>query len=133
MPGPQAGRRGAAQGSQGSPLRIGVTNGAGACQNFACLTDMAIVVASEATGPVAVADVVRVGRPVYLHGGKDIPVVNGKDTVDGLINLSLLTFENIGEMFGVIFFGKLAYFFTYVPLSIVVLDQSIQRKLFDPG
>ncbi len=114
-------------------MRIGVTNGAGACQNFACLTDMPIIVASKAAGPIAVTDVVRISRPVYLHGGKDIPVVNGKDAVGGLIDLSLLTFENIGIMFGVIFLDKLAYFVTYVALSIVVLDQSIQRKLLDPG
>ena len=89
--------------------------------------------ASKTAGPIAVADVVRIGCPVHLHGGKDIPVVNGKDTVDGLINLSLLTFENIGEMFGVIFSSRLAYFFPYVPLAVVVLDQGIQCKLFDPG
>ena len=114
-------------------MRIGVANRAGTCENLAGLADMTIIMASKATGPVAVADVVRIGRPVYFHGGKYIPVVDSKDTVDGLINLSLLTFENIGEIFGVIFFDKLAYFFTYVVFSIVVFDQSIQRKLFDPG
>ena len=110
-----------------------MANRAGACQNFAGLADMSIVMASKATGPVAVTDVVRIGRPIYLHGGKDIPVINGKDAVDRLIHLSLLTFENIGESFGVIFFNELAYFVTRILLPFVVLDQSIQRKLFDPG
>ena len=89
MPGAQTGRCGGAQGCQRSPLRIGVANRAGACQNFAGLTDMAIIMASKAAGPVAVTDVVWIGRPVYLHGEKNISVINGENGVDGMVDLSL--------------------------------------------
>jgi hypothetical protein len=40
---------------------------------------MAIVMASEATRPVAVTDVVRISRPVYFHGREDITVINPED------------------------------------------------------
>ena len=110
-----------------------MANRACTCQNFAGLTDMSIVMASKAAGPIAVTDVIRIARPVYLHGGKDIAVVNGKDGVDGLLDLSFLSFEHVRETLGVILFDKLANLITYFMLLFIVLDQSIQRKLFDPG
>ena len=103
-------------------MRRRVAHRACAGEHFARLTYMAVVMTSEASGPVTVSDVVWIGRPVYHHGWKNIPVVNRNDGIGGLIDLSLLTFENIREMFGIILFDRLAYFVTELLLPIIVLN-----------
>jgi hypothetical protein len=67
------------EGKEGPALRHRVAHGACAGEYFARLTDMAIVMASEAARPIAVANVVGIGRPVYFHGWEDITVVNPED------------------------------------------------------
>src|SRR5664280_1305004 len=44
---------------------------------------MFVVVATEATGPILVADVVGVGAPVGLHPGKELLLVNALDRGNG--------------------------------------------------
>ncbi len=125
MPGTQSRRRGGAQGRQWPPFGEGVADRACVCQNLIGLADVSVVMAPETAGPVAVPDVVWIGGPVYFHRGKNIPVVNRKDGVDRLLDLSLLTLENVREMSCVILFDKLPHFFTDIFFSIVALNQGI--------
>lgn len=89
--------------------------------------------APEASGPIAVANIVGVGCPVYLHRGKDVTTVNGENRVDCLGDLSLLTFENIRIIPGIISFNEQTHLVLDFIGILVIFHQCIQGKLLDPG
>lgn len=125
MPGSQADGRRCPKGREWPTLRESVANGACARKDFALLAYMAIIMTSETSGPVAVTDIVGVGRPVHLHGREDVSFVNGKNRVDRLVNLGFLIFEDIRKVFGVVPFNKLTDPFLGALLILVIFHQSI--------
>jgi hypothetical protein len=125
MPGSQTNGCGCPKGGKWPTLRKSVANGAGARKDGAILVYVAIIVTSKTSGPVAVADIVGIGRPVYLHGRKDVSFINDTNRIDRLVNLSLLIFEDVREMFGVIPFNKLTDPFLRVLLIFVIFHQGI--------
>jgi len=125
MPGSQADGRGCPEGSEWPALRESVANGAGARKDFAVLAYMAIIMTSETSGPVAVTDIVGVGRPVHLHGLEDVSLINGKNRTDRLVNLGSLVFKDVREVFGVVPFNKLTDSLPGVLLVFVIFHQGI--------
>ena len=125
MPGSQADGRGCPEGRKWPALRESVANGAGAREDFAVLAYMAIIMTSETSGPVAVTDIVGVGRPVHLHGREDVSFVNGKNRIDRFVNLGFLIFEDVRKMFGVVPFNKLTDSFLGALLILVIFHQGI--------
>jgi hypothetical protein len=109
-----------------------VANGAGARKDFALLAYMAIIMTSETSRPVAVTDIVGVGRPVHFHGREDVPIVNCRNRIDRLVNLGFLIFEDVREVFGVIPFNKLTDSLFRAVLILVIFHQGIQGQLLDP-
>jgi len=118
-------RRGCTEHHQGTALRHGVTNRTGAGENLARLADMAIVMTSEASRPVAMADIVRIGRPVDFHCGKDVSCVYGEDGIYGLVNLSFLILHDLWVVLGVIFFDRLLDFVVYVLMIAILFYQCV--------
>ena len=110
-----------------------MTNRARAGEHFARLTYMAVVMTSEASGPVTVSDVVWIGRPVNFHRGKDVSVVNGEDGIYGLFNLGFLILHNFRVVPGIISFDRLPDFFVDVLMIVILFYQCVQGKLLDPG
>ena len=106
-------------------MREGVTNGTGAGKHLTLLAYMAIVMTSKTPWPVAVTDVVGIGRPVYLHGGEDVPLINREDRGSGLVNLGFLILEDVREVFGVVPFNKLPDFLIGILLVLIVFHQGI--------
>jgi hypothetical protein len=94
---------------------------------------MVVIMAPEAPGPVAVANIVGVSCPVHLHCGKDVATVNGENRVDCLGDLRSLTFENIRVILGVITFDEATHFVLEFIGIFVIFHQCIQGKLLDPG
>ncbi len=84
VPGLRARRRSGSEGKERPALRHRVAYRALTGKRFAFLAYMAIIMASEAAGPVAMTDVVGISRPVYFHGWKNITVINPEDGVDRL-------------------------------------------------
>jgi len=125
MPGFQADGRGCPEGREWPTLRESVANGAGARKDFALLAYMAIIMTSETSGPVAVTDIVGIGRPVHLHGREDVSFVNGKNRIDRLVNLGFLIFEDVREVFGIVPFNKLTDSLLGALLILVVFHQGI--------
>lgn len=102
-----------------------MTNRTGTGEHLARLADMAIVMTSEASRPVAVADIVRVGLPVDFHCGKDVSVVNGEDGIYGLVNLSFLILHDLRVVPGVIFFDRLLDFVADVLMIAILFYQCV--------
>ena len=125
MPGSQADGRGCPEGREWPTLRESVANGAGARKDFALLAYMAIIMTSETSGPVAVTNIVGVGRPVHLHGREDISFVNCRNRIDRLVNLGFLILEDVWEVFGVVPFNKLTDSLLGVLLIFVIFHQGI--------
>ena len=72
-----------------------MANGAGARKDFAVLAYVTIIMASETSGPVAVTNIVGIGRPVHFHGREDVSFVNGRNRIDRLVNLDFLILEDV--------------------------------------
>ena len=102
-----------------TPLRDGMTNGAGTSKDFSCLAYMPVVMASKTARPVAVTYVVGISRPVDLHRCKDISAVNGENGFNGLADQILLISDDIWKILAVVVFDKLPDGFIYV-LPIVI-------------
>ena len=120
MPWLQTLRRSRTEHHQGTALRHGVTNRTGAGENLARLADMAIVMTSEASRPVAMADIVRIGRPVDFHCGKDVSIVNGEDGIYGLVNLGFLILHDLRIVLGIVCFNRLPNCLVYVVLIVIL-------------
>lgn len=116
------GRCSGSEGKQGPTLRHRVAHRASTGEHSARLAYMPIVMASEASGPVAMAYVVGIGHPVYLHGWKNVSVVDGENGVDGLANQGFLAFQDIWEILSVVFFDKSTYFILNLLPVIIVFD-----------
>ncbi len=121
------------EGEERAALRRRVAHRACAGKHLARLTYMAIVMASEASRPVAVANIIGISRPVYFHGWEDITLINPEDGVHCPVQISLLIREDLGEIFCIIGFDKVAHLFIDVLLLPVIFAQSIQGQFFDPG
>ena len=122
MPWFGTGRCGCSEREQRPALWHRVANRAYTGEYLARLTNMSIIMASETTRTVAMAYVVGIGCPVYLHGWEDISVINGGDVVNGLIEQALLMFQDIRGLFSVVFFDKSMYFIPYLLSFIVIFD-----------
>ena len=125
VPGSQADGCGCPEGREWPALGKSVANGAGARKDFALLAYMTIIMTSETSGPVAVTDIVGVGRPVHLHGLEDVSFVNGKNRVDRLVNLGFLILEDVREVFGEVPLNKLTDSFLRALLILVIFHQGI--------
>jgi hypothetical protein len=121
------------EGKERSALRHRVAHGACNGEHLSGLVHMVVIMAPEASGPIAVAYVVRIGRPVYLHGGKDVSTVNGENSIDCLGNFSFLTLENIRIIPGIISFDEQTHLVLDFIGILVIFHQCIQGKLLDPG
>ncbi len=133
MPGLRGHGRRAPKWQKRPPLRNGVTHGARIRENLTRFAHMVVVVTSEAPRPVTVADVIRIGCPVHLHRWEDVSIVDGKDGIDGLIDLGLLSLHNFREVLGIKRFDQLANLVTHILLPLVTSDQGVQGELLDPG
>jgi hypothetical protein len=133
MPGLFTGRRRSPEGKKGAALGNGVADRTRARQNLSCVTHMAIIVTSETSGPISMADVVGISFPVDLHGRKDIQVINDRDSLDGLINQGFLIPKNLWIVLGIIFLNEFLHGLMYIFLIAIVPDQEIQGKSLDPG
>ena len=125
MPGFRAGRGGSAEGQKRTALRHGVANRTRTRQHLARLTGMAIVMATETPGPVAMTDVIGISRPVHLHGGKNIPIVYCANRVDGPVELFPLFLEHIRVVVSVAGFDRLPERFPDLLLMIIFLHQRV--------
>lgn len=108
-----------------TPLGNGMANRAGTGQDLAGLVGMVIVVATEAPRPVTMTNVVRIGRPVDLHGWKDISVIDYRYGSYRLIDLGLLLLQDIRVFLAVVSFNRLADGFANVLPVIVLLYQCV--------
>ena len=102
-------------------------------EHLSRLVHMLVIMASEAAGPVAVPDIVGIGRPVYLHCGKYVTIVDGENSVDRLRDFGFLTLEDIRVILGIIPFDEQTQFFLDLISILVIFHQCIQSKLLDPG
>jgi hypothetical protein len=132
MPWLGSGRWCSPEGKKGAALGNGVADRTRARQNFACIAYMAIIVTSETSGPISMADVVGISFPVDLHGRKNIQVINDQDSLDGLINQDFFVPENLWIILSIIFLNKFLNGLMYVFLIAIIPDQEIQSKLLDP-
>jgi hypothetical protein len=132
MPWLRSGWRRSPEGKKGASLGNGVADWTRACQNFAFITYMAIIVTSETSGPISMADVVGISFPVNLHGRKNIQVINDQDSLDGLINQDFFVPKNLWIILSIIFLNKFLNGLMYVFLIAISPDQEIQSKFLDP-
>ena len=121
------------EGKKGSTLWHGVAHRARTGEHLSGLVHMVVVMAPEATRPVAVPNVVGVSCPVHLHGGKDVTTVYGENRVDRLVNFSSLPLENIRVILGVISFDEETHAVLDFISILIIFHQCIQGKLLDPG
>ena len=77
---------GSPEGQERATLGSRVADGAGVDERLARSRPMEAVVASETPGPVAVADMVWVRRPVNVHRRKNVLVVDLRKGRDRLID-----------------------------------------------
>ena len=94
---------------EGSPLGYRMANRAGSCENLARLTHVVAIVAPKTPRPVTMTYIMGVGIPLDLHGEENTSVEYRRDSVDGLVDLSVLFFENLVEMLSVIPFDRPPY------------------------
>ena len=114
-------------------LGRGVAYGACAGEHLARLIYVAIVMASETTGPVAVANVIGISRPVYFHGWEDITAVNPEDSCHRPIKFGFLIREGLRVIFCIVAFEGMAHLLVNILLIPVFFDEGIQGQFFDPG
>jgi hypothetical protein len=79
------------------------------------------------------ADIILISCPVHLHGWKNISIIDGEDSVNSLIQLGFLIFQNLREVLGIIRFDELTDLLMHVLLPLIVSDQRVQGELLDPG
>ena len=101
-------------------------------EHLSRLVHMLVIMAPEAPGPVAVPDIVGIGCPVYLHCGKNVTIVDGKNSGDRLRDFGFLTLENIRVILGIIPFDEHTHFLLDLIGILVTFHQCIQGKLLDP-
>lgn len=102
-----------------------MTDRARACEDLAGLACMAIIVTSEASRPIAVADIIGIGCPIYLHVREDVSVINSENSIDGLVDQGFLILDNHWEVFGIICFDSMPDGLVYALLIIIVFDQNV--------
>jgi len=128
-----AGGGSGSKGKKRSALRHRVADGACTGEHLSRLVHMIVIMAPEASGPVAVPNIVGVSCPIYLHGGKDVSTVNGENSIDCLGDFSFLTLENIRIIPGVISFDEQTHFVLDFIGILIIFHQCIQGKFLDPG
>jgi hypothetical protein len=71
------------EGKERSALRHRVAHRARTGEHLSGLVHMVVIMAPEASGPVAVPNVIGISRPVDLHGWGDVTVINPEDGAEG--------------------------------------------------
>ena len=94
-------RRGRPQREKRPALSGSVAGSTGVVNGLAGLVDMLAVVAYKAARPVAMAYVVGVSQPVYLHIREDTPFINGRNRFNRLIDERFLALEDIRAFLGI--------------------------------
>ncbi len=105
MPGLHAARAGGSQRKERAALGHRVADRTGTGKHLASRVCVPVIVAPETPGPVAMADVIWISRPVYIHGREDIPIVYFKDRIDRPLELLFLALDDL-----------------WIVLRVVVLD-----------
>jgi hypothetical protein len=83
-----------------------MANRTGSRENLTGLVHVMTVVASETPGPVAVTYVMGIGCPVDFHSEEDAAIEDGRNGIEGLIDLIFLIFKNLWEMVGIVVFNN---------------------------
>lgn len=102
-----------------------MTDKARAGEYLTRLAYMTVVMTSKTSRPVTVAYVVRIGRPVHLHGREDISAIDSDDGVNGLVDLGFLIPEDFWEVSGIVGLNRLLNGFFYILLIAVVFHQCV--------
>lgn len=106
MPGSRAGGRKGPERHKRPPLGDRMANRTGSGENLTGLVHVMAVVASETPWPVTMTYVMGIGCPVDFHSEENAAVENGRNGIDGLIDLSFSIFKNLWVMFGVVLFNR---------------------------
>jgi len=102
VPGLRAGGTCSPKRQERPTLRHGMTNWTGTGKHPTAFVYMTIVVAPKTSGPVSMTYIVGIGCPVDLHGWENIPVIDGEDGVDRLVELGFLFLKDLGIVLVVI-------------------------------